>query len=78
MLAGWFGIRGIGTVYYLAHALDMGVAEHDPAESRLLLDVCIAVISVSVVVHGISATPLMRWYGGGGRKGGRPRITWDP
>jgi NhaP-type Na+/H+ or K+/H+ antiporter len=72
MLAGWFGIRGIGTVYYLAHALDMGVAEHNPAESRLMVDLCIAVITVSVVVHGISATPLMRWYGGGGRKAGSP------
>jgi NhaP-type Na+/H+ or K+/H+ antiporter len=62
MLAAWFGIRGIGTIYYLAHALGLGVREHDPAEARLLVDLCVAVICVSVVVHGISATPLMKWY----------------
>lgn len=61
-LAGWFGIRGIGTLYYLAYAFDAGVAGRDPAEADLLVDLALATITVSVVVHGISATPLMNWY----------------
>ena len=54
----WFGIRGIGTVYYLAYAL-----EHGPrAAVRPLAPLALAVVTASVFVHGISATPLMRRY----------------
>jgi len=58
-LLGWFGIRGIGSVYYAAyacsHGLLAGVAEP-------LLACVFTVIAASIVVHGISATPLMELY----------------
>ncbi|ELW9449780.1 cation:proton antiporter [Burkholderia cenocepacia] len=57
-LMAWFGIRGIGSFYYLLFAL-----EHGPSEAvRPLAAPVLAVVSASVVAHGISATPLMNWY----------------
>jgi sodium/hydrogen antiporter len=57
-LMSWFGIRGIGSFYYLAYALEQG-----PAATVLpLLPLALAVVTGSVVVHGVSATPLMNWY----------------
>jgi len=57
-LIGWFGIRGIGSVYYLAYAF-----EHAP-DSRIapLAAPTLGVIVASVVAHGVSAAPLMGWY----------------
>jgi len=58
-LISWFGIRGIGSVYYLAYAI-----EHDlPREvSEQLAALMLAVVVTSVVVHGVSVTPLMNRY----------------
>jgi NhaP-type Na+/H+ or K+/H+ antiporter len=54
----WFGIRGIGTVYYLAYAL-----EHGPKRDLApLAPYALAVVATSVFVHGMSATPLMKRY----------------
>lgn len=58
-LISWFGIRGIGSLYYLMFALGSGVA---PELSRQLISITLWVIAVSIVVHGISVTPLMNWY----------------
>jgi NhaP-type Na+/H+ or K+/H+ antiporter len=60
----WFGIRGIGSVYYLMYSLGQGV----PQElATRLVSLTLCVISVSVVAHGISAAPLMKWYRARGR-----------
>lgn len=58
-LIAWFGIRGIGSIYYLLYAIRHDIAR-DLAE-RLLSLVC-AVIVASVVAHGVSVTPLMKKY----------------
>ena len=55
----WFGIRGIGSVYYLMYALQHGVER--PLADRLVALV-FTTIAASVVVHGVSVTPLMRRY----------------
>ena len=60
----WFGIRGIGSIYYLMHAVGYGVP---PEIAARLVSVTLCVISVSVLVHGISGTPLMKWYRARGR-----------
>lgn len=60
-LLSWFGIRGIGSIYYLMYGIGQGVA---PDISRQLISVTLWVIAVSIVVHGISVTPLMDWYQG--------------
>lgn len=58
-LLGWFGIRGIGSLYYLSYALNHGVSSSDGAR---LVKVVITVVACSIVVHGISVTPVLRWY----------------
>ncbi|MDR5813556.1 MULTISPECIES: cation:proton antiporter [unclassified Caballeronia] len=57
-LMSWFGIRGVGSFYYLLYALEQ--APRDVAAP--LVPLVIATIAASVVVHGITATPLMNRY----------------
>jgi len=57
MLA-WFGIRGIGSIYYATFAI--GVANNAPWANELA-SATLATVAISIGVHGISATPLMRW-----------------
>jgi NhaP-type Na+/H+ or K+/H+ antiporter len=58
-LMAWFGIRGIGSLYYLLFALQYhwGV----PLEQRLT-EIVMTVLALSVTLHGISSTPLMAMY----------------
>ena len=58
-LIGWFGIRGIGSLYYLLYAINHGIA---PALAERLLSLTLAVVVASVIAHGISVTPLMKRY----------------
>ncbi len=58
-LMAWFGIRGIGSVYYLVYAIGHALA---PALARQLLSITLTVVVASVVLHGISVTPLMQRY----------------
>jgi NhaP-type Na+/H+ or K+/H+ antiporter len=64
---GWFGIRGIGSIYYLMYAIVHGVSEET---ARLLTGLTLAVVATSVVVHGVSVTPLMRRYSEAETNGG--------
>jgi NhaP-type Na+/H+ or K+/H+ antiporter len=59
MLMGWFGVRGIGSLYYLFYALEHGVPE---ALGGRLTSLVLGVVAVSILVHGISVTPLMKRY----------------
>jgi sodium/hydrogen antiporter len=52
----FFGIRGLGSFYYLAFAL--GAAEFDQPKV-LWVTVCLVVL-VSIVLHGTTVTPTMR------------------
>ena len=58
MFIGWFGVRGIGSLYYVAVALGMGILSAD--EARSIFWTVAACIVVSVIVHGVTATPLSR------------------
>ncbi|ABA21724.1 sodium/proton antiporter, CPA1 family [Trichormus variabilis ATCC 29413] len=58
-LFGWFGIRGVGSLYYLAYAFGHGLKDGVGEE---IAWITYTTIVVSVVIHGISATPLMSWY----------------
>jgi sodium/hydrogen antiporter len=58
-LVSWFGIRGIGSVYYLAHAIGQGLPAPwiEPITTLVL-----ALIVSSLLLHGITCTPAMlRW-----------------
>jgi NhaP-type Na+/H+ or K+/H+ antiporter len=58
-LMAWFGIRGIGSIYYLMYAIQHGL----PVElAQRLTALTLTVVSVSIVLHGISVTPLMNLY----------------
>jgi sodium/hydrogen antiporter len=58
-LIAWFGIRGIGSVYYLTYAMQHGLPE---ALGWQMAAMVLATVAVSAVVHGISVTPLMKRY----------------
>ncbi|WP_119155507.1 cation:proton antiporter [Caldimonas tepidiphila] len=58
-LVAWFGIRGVGSIYYLSYAIAHGA----PADwAREVADAALVTIAVSIIVHGVSATPLMERY----------------
>jgi NhaP-type Na+/H+ or K+/H+ antiporter len=66
ILVGWFGIRGIGSIYYLLHAINAGLPG---ALAEPLVSVTLQVVTASILLHGISVTPLMEAYS---RRRGRP------
>lgn len=53
---GWLGIRGIGSLNYIAYAYVHGL-QGDSAS--IVTNTAITVVTVSVLVHGISVTPLL-------------------
>jgi len=55
----WFGVRGVGSLYYLTFAIVHGAVG---PEARQVADLVLAAVAVSIVVHGVSVTPLMKWY----------------
>lgn len=55
----WFGIRGIGSIYYLMYAIEHGL----PADlAERLTGLTLTAVAASILVHGISVTPLMSLY----------------
>ena len=55
---GWFGIRGIGSLYYVAVALELGILSVE--DSQALFWTVTACVLSSIVVHGVTAAPLSR------------------
>ena len=59
----WFGVRGIGSLFYAAVAVGLGAFGAE--DTRILFWTVAAVVIVSITVHGITATPLTRrWLPG--------------
>ncbi len=58
-LAAWFGVRGVGSMYYLAFAVAHGAAGEQTA---FVADAVLVTIAASVLLHGSTATPIMRLY----------------
>ena len=58
-MAAWFGVRGIGSIYYLMYAINHGLP---PALVSQLSDITLVVVMLSIVVHGCSVTPLLGRY----------------
>jgi NhaP-type Na+/H+ or K+/H+ antiporter len=59
ILISWFGIRGIGSIYYLMYAIDQGLPR---ALAEEIIALTLTTVAVSIVLHGISVTPLMNLY----------------
>ena len=72
----WFGVRGIGSLYYVAAALSYGVLQADD-ENRIFWTVAI-VILISITVHGITGTPLSRRLRGSRATLRRRRVARRP
>jgi NhaP-type Na+/H+ or K+/H+ antiporter len=53
----WFGVRGIGSLYYAAVAVGTGVLAGD---ATVVVWTALACVVVSVLVHGVTATPFAR------------------
>ena len=55
----WFGIRGIGSLYYLFYAIEHKVPKETAAE---LVALVFPIVAISIVAHGLSVTPLANVY----------------
>jgi sodium/hydrogen antiporter len=59
ILISWFGIRGVGSIFYLMYAINHGLAEPLAKE---LIAITLTTVTASILLHGISVTPLMSRY----------------
>ncbi|WP_298829874.1 cation:proton antiporter [uncultured Piscinibacter sp.] len=55
-MVAWFGVRGIGSLYYLMYAIQQGLPE---ALALQLIQTTLVVVTLSILMHGISVKPLM-------------------
>ncbi len=55
-MVGWFGVRGIGSLYYLMFAIQHGLPEDLALD---LIQLTFIAVALSILVHGISVKPLM-------------------
>ncbi|QKJ85168.1 Sodium:proton antiporter [Paramixta manurensis] len=56
ILIGWLGIRGIGSINYIAWAWVHGMTGQQAA---LMVDMALTLVVSSIVLHGITVTPLL-------------------
>ncbi len=59
-LLGWFGPRGIASIIYVLIVLREAAL---PGEETILA-VTVVTVAMSILLHGISALPLTKWYAG--------------
>ncbi|MFI8643456.1 cation:proton antiporter [Pseudomonas iridis] len=59
LLIGWFGIRGIGSLFYLFYALNHGLSD---SVATLCTDLTLSIVALSILLHGISTQPILARY----------------
>jgi sodium/hydrogen antiporter len=59
ILISWFGIRGVGSIFYLMYAINHGLPE---SLAKQLIAFTLTTVAASVLLHGVSVTPLMSIY----------------
>ena len=58
-MVSWFGVRGIGSLYYLMYAIQHGL----PKELAMqLIHLTLMVVTLSILVHGTSVKPMMERF----------------
>jgi NhaP-type Na+/H+ or K+/H+ antiporter len=57
-LLGWFGIRGIGSLYYLSYALNHGLT----TQTEDAVSLTISIVAISIVLHGVTTQPILSRY----------------
>ena len=68
-IVGWFGPRGLASVVFTLIAVD----ELDATDGQRVLSVVSITVALSVLAHGVSASPLARIYGN--RRTGQPEVA---
>jgi NhaP-type Na+/H+ or K+/H+ antiporter len=58
-LMAWFGIRGIGSLYYLTYAVNHQLSGQAVNE---VVGLTVSVVALSILVHGLTMQPIMRRY----------------
>jgi len=58
-LTAWFGVRGVGSLYYLMYAIQHGLPE--PLALQLI-QLTLIVVTMSILVHGTSVKPLLALF----------------
>lgn len=58
LFVGWFGVRGVGSVYYATFAAASALLPDD--EARVVLWTALLAAALSILAHGLSGEPLMR------------------
>ena len=58
-MVGWFGVRGIGSLYYLMFAIQHSLPEDLALD---LIQLTLIPVTLSILVHGTSVKPLMSWF----------------
>lgn len=58
-MVGWFGVRGIGSLYYLMYAIQHGLPKDLAMD---LIQLTLIAVTLSILVHGTSVKPLMGWF----------------
>jgi len=59
ILISWFGIRGVGSIFYLMYAINHGLPQ---PLAKDLIAFTLTTVAASILLHGISVTPLMSLY----------------
>ncbi|MBE9099834.1 sodium:proton antiporter [filamentous cyanobacterium LEGE 07170] len=59
LLFGWFGIRGIGSIYYLSYAVSDGIPTDIAAQLRWITYLTVL---ISIIIHGMTASPFIAWH----------------
>ncbi|HET9112544.1 MAG TPA: cation:proton antiporter [Burkholderiales bacterium] len=55
-MTAWFGVRGIGSLYYLMYAIQHGLPQ---TLALKLIQLTLIVVTLSILVHGISVKPML-------------------
>ncbi|MDE1185704.1 MAG: cation:proton antiporter [Pantoea sp.] len=58
LLIGWLGIRGIGSINYIAYAWVHGMRG---PQAEQMVDMALTLVVCSIVLHGVTVTPLLNW-----------------
>ena len=58
LMLGWFGIRGIGSLYYLSYALSHGLND----KIADTVGITLSVVALSIFIHGVSSQPILNFY----------------
>lgn len=59
IMMAWFGIRGIGSIYYLMYAVHHGLPS--PLAEQITA-ITLAAVTASILLHGVSVRPMMHLY----------------